>query len=1168
MKKIFFVLIVSFLMQSNAFSAGNEIESESLKRKRDEIGEDSFLMENSVNKKHLNIKNKIIHDLEYNTFDLSDYSIFFDDFYEEGSKTLLDPDLMYRMQEELIKASQNNCFSVRDRYRCAKLLFLSTAKDFFDPNQVHLAHHAAGITAIEEISQSCPIDILESILEEKNSELVSFVLQKIKNHFVYKFCKSKDFFLEDVLPELREDLAAIFMGSEFLKLDSFIQSFTNADYSDARHGSKSKLCSFIKFYFGKNPEIFDYFNLFKVNDSQNSIFFSLKAIHESAIRYGLANLVCSRDLIIERLSKIVPKDRLIMTNYATSILEKEINSENIVFLLDHLRNCSISILPDVVKFLGKFSWNGFPTYNTSGHAYDFSREFLKMIHHINKNIKKFESFSKLLEKLNVKNKHIKIPVDLYQKIYFENDECSEKFINFCNKDNDILSFLFDQSNYYWDNLLKNPHHHEMIKAFEYLVSWSNKYEEEDIFSIIYDPIKDLTKDNLQNIADTMKEIKKTVISNKRASLFLGNFNRDLLLCYSKSREINAEEYFKKVNEFVLFLKNNINAKSKRDFTNILTYLQSKSNILFMSDEEKLCNFSRINLNIKDLTISDFLKFFNIFENFNDKEYKQFLDIFSLDEIKNIPYLYIPRFADFIKFLMKNFSNHKIKTIIENMGEYFEAMNFSYTDISDFELLKKIIYFADTLPDSLFDAFAKDITDIAINVSDKSNRENNYSDLIYYTLKYFYKPLASKYDEELIGFLKKTIQSSDELLVSGVSRFINTYCESMGMTAESEFVQLSIRVGILLDQSDDPKSPYKVHRDLENKRKSEINFECLRQFQFVKGDSREYQISLNPSFFKKLSEIQVDLDSTPHIAPSIIGDMFDSIKSRLNADISSEIETITEMTFENLKAAATGQDNYLQNLLKCENSYIAAQFKCILNNLSMLNGEDGRETKLSTQEMAIVKTFASILECGTGRDGAINEAYLQLDNEFKLKNLTNNVFDSIVMDRNLAPTSKACEFLYVTLNGLVENMFSGTNDLMLEISQEEAIEDISQAVHQGLYLRNLIGDLVGSWHRVKFDINAGLFYESLLALSRQEALDLFYKHAHTSLKDLITIIHSKINNQINTLEGAVLYNELFKLLNEDKNSFELDENDAPIITLDGTIKVLIKIGALEQNNRLF
>ena len=86
LKKIFFVLIVSFLVQSNAFSAGNEIESESLKRKRDEIGEDSFLMENSVNKKHLNIKNKIIHDLEYNTFDLSDYSIFLDDFLNNLSK--------------------------------------------------------------------------------------------------------------------------------------------------------------------------------------------------------------------------------------------------------------------------------------------------------------------------------------------------------------------------------------------------------------------------------------------------------------------------------------------------------------------------------------------------------------------------------------------------------------------------------------------------------------------------------------------------------------------------------------------------------------------------------------------------------------------------------------------------------------------------------------------------------------------------------------------------------------------------------------------------------------------------------------------------------------------------------------------------------------------------
>lgn len=69
-------------------------------------------------------------------------------------------------------------------------------------------------------------------------------------------------------------------------------------------------------------------------------------------------------------------------------------------------------------------------------------------------------------------------------------------------------------------------------------------------------------------------------------------------------------------------------------------------------------------------------------------------------------------------------------------------------------------------------------------------------------------------------------------------------------------------------------------------------------------------------------------------------------------------------------------------------------------------------------------------------------------------------------------------------------FSGDNALMKELTGEENIE---QGAHQSIYLKNLIGPLLGISARVSFDQNTTTLYEALIEKSREEVLEIFFKH---------------------------------------------------------------------------
>ena len=209
------------------------------------------------------------------------------------------------------------------------------------------------------------------------------------------------------------------------------------------------------------------------------------------------------------------------------------------------------------------------------------------------------------------------------------------------------------------------------------------------------------------------------------------------------------------------------------------------------------------------------------------------------------------------------------------------------------------------------------------------------------------------------------------------------------------------------------------------------------------------------------------------------------------------------------------DKYLHVLLKAapEHKY-GSQFKCIAAHYFSLD-TIAKEGELSLQEELFLKNLVSIFNCPTGKEGGISQAYALLPYDKKLKTKMGSGATSEEISE--IKYYKAYEFLNNTLQDAVEHHFSGVNDLMRDLCAMP-VEDIIEPVHQSAYLRNLIGDLVGSRYGVKFDFGGGWCSPNLLNVTRQQAFDKFYEYAHKELDQLILYVQMKINETITQPSG--------------------------------------------------
>ena len=135
----------------------------------------------------------------------------------------------------------------------------------------------------------------------------------------------------------------------------------------------------------------------------------------------------------------------------------------------------------------------------------------------------------------------------------------------------------------------------------------------------------------------------------------------------------------------------------------------------------------------------------------------------------------------------------------------------------------------------------------------------------------------------------------------------------------------------------------------------------------------------------------------------------------------------------------------------------------------------------------------------------------------------------------------------TIQKLMGDQFSGVDSIMKELIGKNTV---NQGVHQAIYLKNLIGHLVGVTQKtITFDIHTGTLYENLIRHSRHDVLAVFFKHITPDVM---------VNEIVRTLNAsnAETKKTLKAILSDDKYW-----EDAETLNKQGALELLLELNYL-------
>lgn len=145
----------------------------------------------------------------------------------------------------------------------------------------------------------------------------------------------------------------------------------------------------------------------------------------------------------------------------------------------------------------------------------------------------------------------------------------------------------------------------------------------------------------------------------------------------------------------------------------------------------------------------------------------------------------------------------------------------------------------------------------------------------------------------------------------------------------------------------------------------------------------------------------------------------------------------------------------------------------------------------------------------------NESYWDED-DYSLN--TKGAYELLTIEKRETAKSLFSEWVSQGVQKMMENECSGTNALMQELT---GITNIQNGSHQSIYLKNLIGNLVGVSNGVNFDRHTGVLYDELLIKNRDEVLAIFFKHMTPEVM-ITSIIRDSIDMPKETKEALKLY----------------------------------------------
>ena len=229
------------------------------------------------------------------------------------------------------------------------------------------------------------------------------------------------------------------------------------------------------------------------------------------------------------------------------------------------------------------------------------------------------------------------------------------------------------------------------------------------------------------------------------------------------------------------------------------------------------------------------------------------------------------------------------------------------------------------------------------------------------------------------------------------------------------------------------------------------------------------------------------------------------------------------------AQQSAGSQYLLNLLNYEGesddqtvSLTAAKFGKIVEYLFSLSDERKENQPLSELDSTLLKALASIGGCPYGKQGGINSYYPSLPAQYHLSTSGGG-------DDNIEAGE---ELLHHAMKNCVESFIDNHRSAYYKtICLVPFHEEIQEGAHQVILVKNIIGTNIGFDDRLIFDVNAGVYYLPILAASKQQTLNEFYRHFLPSraVADIRSFINrallepgSKAFMQIQDTYGEILH----------------------------------------------
>ena len=406
----------------------------------------------------------------------------------------------------------------------------------------------------------------------------------------------------------------------------------------------------------------------------------------------------------------------------------------------------------------------------------------------------------------------------------------------------------------------------------------------------------------------------------------------------------------------------------------------------------------------------------------------------------------------------------------------------------------------------------------------------------------------------LGGVMQNLQSPDKEIAGKAVKFVTKNREKLGLVQEDPLFQEAIRVGILLEQSEDPRNPFKVYEHLQEKRKQAIDYEALCPTQETISCC---PIKLIPESFKKIQEAQVTYKQLPNYSKTFLQDMRDSLEDRVKEEkgLDEGIQMITGFKLQTLIAGSL-EGVFLENLLMKTGEFnervpsLVAKFIAIVSYLETLSEE--RDGLLSEQEEAFLAMLASIKHCRIAKGDGVNKYYIHaLPENRKLLACSHDELPPVIVNALINSIESIC----VCITPFMRKLCC--------IGAKESYREGS-GVHQETYIKNLLGDVMPLNNLIVFDtFTQNILYEPLLALSKQEVVKALFVYLRPS--QVVSSVRCAINKALAQKDPP--YVELHKILDDTSNPQDCwsVNGDCVTITELGTIHLLEKLGILENEN---